>query len=71
MTPPASPRGGPARFMTAGAAETPAQLAWNRMMEARIDATDTAINGVSLNLGATIEHAKVAMDGIVQGVRLS
>ena len=69
MTPPASPRGGPARFMMAGAAETPAQLAWNRMMEARVDATDTAVNGVSLNLGATIEHAKVAMDGIVQGVR--
>ena len=69
ITPPASPRGGPARFMVSGTGETPAQLAWNRMMEAHIDASDTAINGVSLNLGATIEHAKVAMDGIVQGVR--
>ena len=68
-TPPASPRGGPARFMFAGAGETPAQLAWNRMMETRADATDNAITGVSLSLGTTIEHAKAAMDGIVQGVR--
>ena len=42
---------------------------WKTEVESRLDASATAITTVQLNLGATIEHVRVAMNGIVQDVR--
>ena len=75
-TPPGSPRvharaAGGAHFAAAGPIlEAAALRAWKVEVEGRLDAADTAITGVTMNLGATIEHAKVALNGIVQGVRV-
>ena len=43
--------------------------AWVGLTDQRLDATDTAITGVSLNLEATVGHAKGAMNAIIQSVR--
>ena len=43
--------------------------AWVGLTDQRLDANDTAITGVSLNLGATVGQAKDAMNALVQGVR--
>ncbi len=43
--------------------------AWVAHTHERIDAADTAITGVSLNLEATVGQAKEAMGAIVRGFR--
>jgi hypothetical protein len=71
--PPGSPRAarGGAHFVAAGSlAEAAALRAWKVEVDGRLDEQATAITGVGLTLTATIDHAKIAMSNIVQGVRV-
>ena len=44
--------------------------AWVAHTDGRLDSADTAITGVGLQLAATVEGAKVALQQIVEGVRV-
>ena len=55
---------------TATGIDVAALQTWVALTDQRLDAADTAITGVGLNLEATVGQAKEAMGAIVQGVRV-
>ena len=44
--------------------------AWCLMVDARLDAVDTAVTGTGINLAVTVDQAKSALNAIVEGVRV-